>query len=67
MPRTPSPRHSTPFQLLVHLMMAPAASGTFSWQLAPDQLTRLAADLRWLVLRRIFPELDGRSPYKALL
>ena len=67
MPDT-SPRHrSTPFQLLVHLFMTPQSSGTFSWQLAPDQMTHLADDLRWLVLRRVFPALDGGSPYKALL
>jgi hypothetical protein len=61
-------RHrQTPFQLLVHLFMTPQSSGTFSWQLAPDQMTRLAEDLRWIVLRRVFTELGGCSPYKALL
>jgi hypothetical protein len=57
----------TPFQLLVHLVMTPQSSGTFSWQQSPDQMTRLAEDLRWMILRRVFTDLNGCSPYKALL
>jgi hypothetical protein len=60
-------RRNSPFQLLVHLMMAPRSSGTFSWQIAPDQMASLAEDLRWIVLRRIFPDLNGATPYRALL
>jgi hypothetical protein len=67
MPSTKAPSRPTPFQILVHLFMAPQSSGTFNWQLAPDQMSRLADDLRWLVLRRVFPALNGGSPYKALL
>jgi len=61
-------RHrSTPLEILIHLLMAPVASGTFSWQLSPDQMSRLADDLRWTILRRVFPGLNGRTPYRALL
>jgi hypothetical protein len=67
MPSIKTSSRPTPFQILVHLFMAPQSSGTFNWQLAPDQMSRLADDLRWLVLRRVFPALNGSSPYKALL
>lgn len=58
---------STPLTLLIHLIMAPSGGGTFSWEIAPDQLSRLAEDLRWLVLRKISSELNGKSPYGAFL
>ncbi len=67
MPDTAKSRHTSPLELLIHVLMAPRSSGTFSWQLAPDQLNKLAGDLRWTILRRIFPELNGRSPYRALI
>lgn len=49
----------TPLQLLIHLFMTPQVSGTFSWQLAPDQMSKLSEDLRWLILRKVFPSIGG--------
>jgi len=60
-------KRASALEILIHLSMAPTSGGTFSWQLAPDQKNRLATDLRWIVLRKIFTELNGRSPYKALI
>jgi len=58
---------STPLQILIHLFMAPKSGGSFSWEMASDQMNRLAEDLRWNVLRKIYIELNGRSPYAAHL
>ena len=62
-----SPPKCSPFQILVHLFMTPRTAGTFSWELTSHQMTRLAEDLRWNVLRRIFPALEGSTVYKAFL
>jgi hypothetical protein len=67
MHKNTSRKRNTPLQILIHLTMAPRSGGSFSWQLQPEQVNRLADDLRWIVLRRIFPELGGRSPYRAKL
>jgi len=67
MAKTEQRRHTSLLELLIHILMAPTSSGTFSWQPAPDQLSRYASDLRWAILRRIFPELGGKTPYRALL
>jgi len=62
-----SRRRSTPLEILIHLLMAPVSSGTFSWQPAPDMMKRLADDLRWIVLRKVFTDLNGRTPYRAYI
>ncbi len=60
-------RRSTPIEILIHLLMAPVSSGTYSWRPAPDQLSKLAEDLRWTILRKVYTELKGRTPYRAFL
>lgn len=67
MPRTSTRRRTSPFEILIHLLMAPVSSGTFSWQLAPDQLKKFADDIRWTILRKVYPELNGKTPYGALI
>jgi hypothetical protein len=67
MPKSTSRRRSSPLEILIHLLMAPASTGFFSWQLDNRQLRALAEDLRWTVLRKIQPALDGRSIYRAML
>jgi len=58
---------ATPMEIIIHLLMAPRSSGTYSWQLAPEKIRKLAEDLRWTILRKIFPVLNGKSPYGAML
>jgi len=65
MPRTGNKRRSSVIELLIHLLLTPSTRGTFSWSLAPDQMNRLADDLRWTILRKIYPGLGGKSPYRA--
>lgn len=61
-------RHRTsPLEILIHILMAPVSSGTFSWQPAPDHLRRFAEDLRWTILRKVFTELNGKTPYSGLI
>ncbi len=67
MAETKGRKRNTPLQILIHLTMSPSSRGSFSWQLAPGQVNRIADDLRWIVLRRIFVELGGKSPYRAKL
>jgi len=62
-----STNRTSVLEILIHLSMTPSSGGTFSWQLAPEQRNKLAADLRWVILRKIYTELNGCSPYKALL
>ncbi|HDS30074.1 MAG TPA: hypothetical protein ENN67_03435 [Firmicutes bacterium] len=60
-------KRNSPLQILVHLTMAPKSGGSFSWSIRPELSNRLADDLRWIVLRKIFPQLGGKSPYAAKL
>ncbi len=65
--RKPLRKRSTPLEVLIHVLMTPTTNGTYSWQLAPDQMNRLADDLRWIILRKIYPELGGKSPYRSMI
>ncbi|MCX6645772.1 MAG: hypothetical protein NTY09_05375 [bacterium] len=67
MSSTAKRRRSTPLEVLIHLMMAPGSGGTFSWQPAPDHLRRFADDLRWTILRKVYSELNGKTPYSGLI
>lgn len=60
-------RRTSPVQILIHLFMAPVTPGGFSWEMQSDQMNRLAEDLRWTVLRKIFVELKGATSYRAFL
>ena len=65
--RKPQRKRTSPLEVLIHVLMAPSTRGTYSWQLPPEQMNRLAEDLRWTILRKIYPELNGKSPYRSMI